>query len=445
MSEPVAGQGTSEPVWIGPYRILEILGEGGMGTVYLAEQRSPVLRRVALKVVKLGMDTKAVLARFQAEGQILAMLEHSCIARIFDAGVSADGRPYFAMEYVKGIPITTYCDENKLSLRDRIDLFSRVCDGVQHAHHRGIVHRDLKPSNILVSVQDGHPEPRIIDFGLAKALNQRLVEATIFTEQGQIIGTPEYMSPEQAGLGGLSIDARTDVYSLGVLLYELLTGVLPFSRRELQGAAYHELQRIIRETEPPRPSTKLTLMGEAAKAAASCRQLDLRALRRQLAHGLDWIVLQALTKDRTRRYQTPKELADDLERHLQGQRIIARPRALTWQAGWLTRWRAVTAALLLALALAAWLVLGKLPGAAHGGAYRRVLAVNPPDAPVFINGERHGTGDSRPVRLDFGAFSRCYVQATHPDYNPELLLLTEDQVQDMIATGTDIRITLRPR
>ena len=232
---------------IGPYRILTKLGEGGMGAVYLAEQRQPLRRRVALKVLKQGMDSRAFLARFEVERQALAMMEHSCIARVYDAGIGEKGQPYLAMEYVKGVPITDYCDQNKLSIAQRLDLFVAVCSAVQHAHTKGVMHRDLKPSNILVTVQDGKAEPKVIDFGLAKALDHRIVESTVFTETGQIIGTPAYMSPEQAGVGGLDIDTRTDVFSLGVLLYQLLSGALPVTREELLRHGYYEMQRVIRD------------------------------------------------------------------------------------------------------------------------------------------------------------------------------------------------------
>jgi serine/threonine protein kinase/WD40 repeat protein len=320
------------PARIGPYAILGVLGEGGMGTVYLAEQRQPMQRRVALKVIKLGMDSKAVLARFDAERQALSMMEHSCIARIHDAGVTESGQPYFAMEYVKGIPITRYCDANRLSLQDRIELFRKVCSGVQHAHLKGVMHRDLKPSNILVTLQDGQPMPKIIDFGLAKAVDHRLVQATIFTELGQVIGTPEYMSPEQAGLDTLDVDSRTDIYSLGVLLYELLTGSLPFTRHDLQRAGLVEMQRVIRETDPPKPSTRITTLGDQAIEHARQRGLDRIALQKRLRGDLDWIVLKAIEKDRARRYETALELAADLERHLQDLPVLASPPGLGYRA-----------------------------------------------------------------------------------------------------------------
>ena len=320
------GAGALQPgEQVGPYRLLSLLGEGGMGKVFLAEQRAPIQRRVALKVIKLGMDSKAVLARFEAERQALAMMEHSCIAKVLDAGVTDAGQPYFAMEHVQGIPITEYCDQNRLTFQERIELFQQVCSGVQHAHLKGVMHRDLKPGNVLVTVQDGAPTPKIIDFGLAKAMDRTLAEATIFTEHGVVMGTPEYMSPEQAGLGGLGIDTRTDVYSLGVMLYELLVGELPFARKELFAKGLAEMQRLIREVEPPRPSTKVTTIGATAEDVARRRRLDASALRRRLRGDLDWILMRALEKDRTRRYQSAHELADDLGRHLALEPVLAGP------------------------------------------------------------------------------------------------------------------------
>jgi serine/threonine protein kinase/formylglycine-generating enzyme required for sulfatase activity len=322
---------TAMPELIGPYRILSTLGEGGMGTVYLAEQKAPVRRRVALKLIKLGMDSKAVLARFQAERRALSMMEHSCIASVFDAGMSALGQPYFVMEYVKGISITDYCDQHRLALPERIALFQKVCSGVQHAHLKGVMHRDLKPGNVLVTLQDGKPMPKIIDFGLAKATDHHLVEATLFTERGVLIGTPEYMSPEQAGLGGLDVDTRTDVYSLGVLLYELVVGELPFPRQALREAGMLEMQRMIREREPEKPSTRFASLGSQAEPVAQARRLESRELQSQLRGDLDWIVMKAIEKDRTRRYETAAELAADLERHLQCEPVLAGPPSFSYR------------------------------------------------------------------------------------------------------------------
>ena len=316
---------STRPGHVGPYRLTRKLGEGGMGEVYEAEQQEPVRRMVALKLIKWGMDTRRVVARFEAERQALALMNHPNIARVFDAGATEQGRPYFAMELVKGVPITDYCDRHKLSTRQRLELFRLVCEGVQHAHQKGIIHRDIKPSNVMVTIQDDKPVPKIIDFGVAKATEQRLTEKTVFTELGQLIGTPEYMSPEQAEMTGLDIDTRTDVYSLGVLLYELLSGALPFEPRELRKAGYDEIRRRIREDEPAKPSTRISSLGEEATTAANNRGTAPSALVRRLRGDLDWISMKALEKDRTRRYGSPADLAADLGRHLQSEPVLAGP------------------------------------------------------------------------------------------------------------------------
>lgn len=315
------------PEWIGPYRVLERLGEGGMGVVYAAEQTEPIRRRVAVKVIKLGMDTKEVIARFEAERQALAMLDHPGVAKMFDAGSTDAGRPYFVMELVKGLPLTEYCAKHRLALGERLRLFMQMCDAVQHAHQRGIIHRDLKPTNVLVAAPEGRPIPKVIDFGVAKATASRLSERTVFTEQGKLIGTPEYMSPEQAEMSGLDVDTRTDVYSLGVLLYELLTGVLPFDSEKLRSGGYVEIQRIIREVDPPRPSARLAELTRNGAVTG----LDRETTDRRLRGELDWIVMRAIEKDRTRRYESAGALYHDVERYLADEPVLAGPPSTTYK------------------------------------------------------------------------------------------------------------------
>jgi non-specific serine/threonine protein kinase/serine/threonine-protein kinase len=317
---------------IGPYRLLQKIGEGGMGEVWLAEQTEPIHRQVALKLIKAGLDTRQVVARFEAERQALALMDHPGIAKVYDAGATPRGLPYFAMEYVKGEPITTYCDRHRLGTPERLELFARVCDAVQHAHQKGVIHRDLKPSNVLVGVVGDQPQPKVIDFGVAKATAQRLTEKTMFTELGVLIGTPEYMSPEQAEMTGLDVDTRTDVYALGVMLYELLTGALPFESKELREAGFEEIRRRIREVDPPKPSTQVRTQGEHSTEAAKNRQTDPGKLASRLRGDLDWIVMKALEKDRTRRYGTPSELSADLARHLQHEPVLAGPPSAAYRS-----------------------------------------------------------------------------------------------------------------
>ena len=317
--------------YVGPYRLLQVLGEGGMGEVWLAEQTTPIHRTVALKLIKAGMDTKAVVARFESERQALALMDHPCIARVFDAGPTAEGRPYFAMEYVPGLPITEYCDKHRLTIRERLELFTQVCGGVQHAHQKAIIHRDLKPTNILVIEQDNKAVPKIIDFGLAKATAQRLTDHTMFTELGMMLGTPAYMSPEQADQRQQNIDTRTDVYSLGVILYQLLVGALPFEPKTLQAAGFEAVLRVIREQEPPKPSTKIRSMGEASNISAQNRRTEPGSYARQLQGELDWITMKALEKDRVRRYGAASELAADISRYLRNEPVAAGPATASYR------------------------------------------------------------------------------------------------------------------
>lgn len=348
---------------LGAYKLLQQIGEGGFGVVYLAEQVEPVVRRVAVKVIKLGMDTRQVVARFDAERQALAMMDHPAIARVLDAGATESGRPFFVMELVKGVPITEYCDANDLSICERLNLFTRVCEAVQHAHHKGVVHRDIKPSNVLVTRVDSVAAPKIIDFGIAKATGARLTQHTLFTEPRQFIGTPQYMSPEQAD-GSTDIDTRTDIYSLGVLLYELLTGATPFDTRTLREGGLAQLQRTMLQHEPPRPSTRVTSAGGAAAAEiARRRRTDPATLRRVLRGDLDWIVMRCLERDRGRRYDTASSLARDIHAHLAHQPVSAGPPSATyWMRKFVRRHRAgacTTVLVAFALALGA---IGTLAG-----------------------------------------------------------------------------------
>ena len=344
---------------IGPYKLLQKLGEGGCGIVYMAEQTAPVRRRVALKVIKLGMDTKQVIARFEAERQALAMMDHPNIARVLDAGTTDRGRPYFVMELVKGIRITEYCDQNHLSTKERLGLFTQVCQSIQHAHQKGIIHRDIKPSNLLVTLHDGVPVPKVIDFGIAKATEQPLTEKTVFTAVGQFMGTPAYMSPEQAELSGLDIDTRSDIYALGVLLYELLTGRTPFDAKELLQAGLDEMRRRIREEEPVRPSTRLSTMANAdLTEVAQRRQAEPGKLSRFVRGDLDWIVMKCLEKDRRRRYETANGVAMDVLRHLNNEPVVARPPSASYRFQKLVRRNKMAVAAVSGVAAALCLGLG---------------------------------------------------------------------------------------
>jgi serine/threonine protein kinase/tetratricopeptide (TPR) repeat protein len=343
---------------IGRYKLLEQIGEGGFGVVFMAEQQEPIRRKVALKVLKPGMDSRQVIARFEAERQALALMDHPNIAKVLDAGQTGSGRPFFVMDLVKGLPITDYCDQNQLTPRERLELFLHVCQAVQHAHQKGIIHRDLKPSNVLVTLHDGTPVPKIIDFGIAKALGQQLTDKTLYTGFAQLVGTPLYMSPEQTALSGLDVDTRSDLYSLGVLLYELLTGTTPFDKERLHQVGYDELRRIIREEEPPRPSTRISTLGQAATATSMQRKSDPKRLSQLFRGELDWIVMKCLEKDRNRRYETASALAADVERYLHDEPVQACPPSAWYRLRKLARRN--KAALTTAALLAGMLVLGTL-------------------------------------------------------------------------------------
>jgi tetratricopeptide (TPR) repeat protein len=346
----------------GRYKLLEQIGEGGMGTVWVAEQTQPVRRKVALKLVKAGMDSKAVLSRFEQERQALALMDHPNIARILDAGTTESGRPFFAMEYVKGIPLTRYCDEARLTVRERLALFVPVCQAVQHAHQKGIIHRDLKPSNILVCLYDGVAVPKVIDFGLAKAMHQPLTEHTVYTAHGVTMGTPLYMSPEQAEVNNLDVDTRTDVYSLGVILYELLTGTTPLERKRFKEGAWQEVLRLIKEEEPPRPSTRLSGSATLPTIAAQ-RKLGPAKLSRLVRGELDWIVMKALEKERSRRYDTVNGLARDVQRYLADEVVEARPPSTGYR---LRKFARKHRALLTTAAVIAVLLVGGIVGTTLG-------------------------------------------------------------------------------
>jgi serine/threonine-protein kinase len=350
---------------IGPYKLREQIGEGGMGVVYVAEQSQPVRRKVALKIIKPGMDTRQVIARFEAERQALAMMDHPNIAKVHDGGTTELGRPYFVMELVRGLPITEYCDGERLPIRERLELFVLVCRAVQHAHQKGIIHRDLKPSNILVTLHDGVPVPKVIDFGVAKATGQSLTEKTVYTAFTQLVGTPLYMSPEQVEFSGLDVDTRSDIYSLGVLLYELLTGTTPFDSETLKKAAFDEMRRIIREEEPPKPSMRLSTLGETLTTVSARRGSDPRQLSPSIRGELDWIVMKALEKDRRRRYETANDFAADVMRYLTDQPVEACPPSARYRFGkFVRRNRAslaiaalVAVALLASTAVSLWQVM----------------------------------------------------------------------------------------
>lgn len=348
---------------IGRYKLLQQIGEGGFGVVFMAEQLEPVKRRVALKVIKLGMDTKQFVARFEAERQALAMMDHPNIAKALDAGATVTGRPYFVMELVRGVRVTDFCNEAKFTLKERLELFTQICAAVQHAHQKGVIHRDIKPSNILITEQDGVGIPKVIDFGIAKAVDQQLTDKTLFTQFEQFLGTPAYTSPEQAGMSGVDVDTRSDIYSLGILLYELLTGAPPFDSKVLMSGGFDEMRRTIQEDEPARPSTRLGSTEQSrVSTVAAQRQTEAPHLFSQLQGDLDWIVMKAIEKDRSRRYETANGLALDVRRYLNNEPVLARPPTAGYRFHKMVRRNraavataaAITIALLVGLVTAIW-------------------------------------------------------------------------------------------
>ena len=421
------------PDRIGPYRILQVLGQGGMGLVYVAEQTEPVRRRVALKIIKSGMDTREVVARFAAERQALAVMEHPNIAKVLDAGTTEDGRPYFVMELVKGVPITEYCDVHKLSTRDRLALFMHVCDAVQHAHHKGVIHRDLKPSNVLVMERDGTAVPKVIDFGIAKALSQPLTEQTLVTQIGQAIGTAAYMSPEQASPGGLDIDTRTDIYSLGVMLFELLVGCLPIDPHEM-GLALFMVRLASREGQATSPSAKLSGMGPIAMTVSAQRRTDLPTLRRELKGDIDWIVMKAMDPDRSRRYETANGFAKDIQRFLDNVPVEARaPTARYRMAKFARRHRsAVVASILVVASLVTGLAVAgvQLVRARRAEALAKREAQSARDVAAFVTGlfkvsdpsEARGNSVTAREILDRGAERIKTDLASAPDVQARLMV-----------------------
>src|SRR5262245_55709813 len=364
---PARPPGTPAPgEIIGPYKLLQEIGEGGMGIVWMAEQMQPVQRKVALKIIKPGLDSRMIIARFEAERQALALMDHVNIARVLDAGATPAGLPYFVMELVHGVPITQYCDDHQLTPRERLELFVPVCHAIQHAHQKGIIHRDIKPSNVMITLYDGKPVPKIIDFGVAKAMEQRLTERTLFTQYGTMVGTLEYMSPEQAEMSALGVDTRSDIYSLGVLLYELLTGSTPLSHQRVKEAAYAEVIRMIKEEEPPKPSTRLSSSGEALATISARRHMEPDKLTKLLRGELDWIVMKTLEKDRVRRYDTANGLAQDLQRYLRDEPVTACPPSVGYRLKKFLRRNkgAVLAASLVLLALVVG-IIGTTIGLVH--------------------------------------------------------------------------------
>ncbi len=421
---------------LGRYKLLERVGEGGCGVVYVAEQTEPVRRRVALKVIKLGMDTRQVVARFEAERQALALMDHPNIAKVLDAGATELGRPYFVMELVRGIPITHYCDQNQLGTQARLDLFIQVCHAIQHAHQKGVIHRDIKPSNILVTVNDGQPVPKVIDFGIAKATEGRLTDATIYTQLHQFIGTPAYMSPEQAEMTSLDIDTRSDIYSLGVLLYELLAGRTPFEAKDLMAAGLDAMRRIVREQEPARPSTRLaTLLGDELSTTAKRRSTEPPKLVRQLQGDLDWIVMKCLEKDRTRRYETANGLAADLTRHRTNEPVLARPPSTAYRLQKACRRNRAAFAV---AALIAVVLLGATAFSAWQARIARAAGRKVSDALALVTAERDAKEKARHEAETISTFLTRAFQSPNPAHDGRTVTVAEMLDKTVRKLDTDL-------
>jgi hypothetical protein len=427
-SAPIVGT-----VMAGRYKLLEEIGEGGMGTVWMAQQTEPVKRLVAVKLIKAGMDSRAVLARFEAERQALALMDHPNIAKVLDGGTTDDGRPYFVMELVKGLPLTEYCDARKLSVNDRLDLFVQICSAVQHAHQKAVIHRDLKPSNVLVTEHDGKPVPKVIDFGLAKALNasQMLTERTLHTAYGAVVGTPLYMAPEQVGINALDVDTRTDIYALGVILYELLTGSTPFEKERFKEAAWDEVKRLIREEEPPKPSTRLS-SDKALPALAESRQADPAQLHRLVRGELDWIVMKALDKDRSRRYETAIGLAKDVQRYLAGETVEACPPTLGYRLR--KAYRRNRAAVLTGGAFAAVLLVATGVSIAFGVSAKQAAQAAQDHAREAAKSAADARNAANEREMAIGYLSRVLTKFNpyrYPDGTPPIVVILDEACQSL--------------
>ncbi|MGI8426310.1 MAG: protein kinase domain-containing protein [Actinomycetota bacterium] len=417
---------------IGPYKLLQQIGEGGMGTVFMAEQIQPVQRKVALKVIKAGMDSRQVIARFEAERQALAMMDHVNIARVFDGGTTENGRPYFVMELVHGVPITKYCDDNHLTPRQRLELFVPVCQAIQHAHQKGIIHRDIKPSNVMVTLYDGKPVPKVIDFGVAKATEQKLTERTLFTQYGTMVGTLEYMSPEQAEMSALGVDTRSDIFSLGVLLYELLTGSTPLDHKRMKEVAYAEILRMIKEEEPPKPSTRLSESGEALASISAQRHTEPAKLAKLMRGELDWIVMKALDKDRNRRYESASAFATDVQRYLNDEPVQACPPSARYRLGKFARRNQRALATAAAVALAMLVAVAVLAASTVLIAREQRTTANALHAETLAKGKLKQTLESERVDAYFRRIALAHSALSADNLGGALKLL-DDCPEDLRA------------